>query len=167
MIRINGLTSLLLLTAVLMLLLGSCDPGRKYEKEEEAQIQDYLSSNPALAFELQSSGLYYLPVNVGDGTMPVKDDIVYIKYSGKFLNGIEFGTNIGKIDTLKFQVGGGWVIDGLDLGVSLMSEGGKAMLLIPSKLAWGPTGSDTGIIPGYTPVLFDVELVKVMPPPAE
>jgi FKBP-type peptidyl-prolyl cis-trans isomerase len=161
MIRKNSLISLLLLAALLIMSLGSCDPGKKYEKNEEAIIQRYLSSNPNLSFELQPSGLYYLPVKVGTGIMPVKDDIAYIKYSGKLLDGTEFDTNIGTADTLSFQVGSGWVIEGLDEGISLMSVGGKATLLIPSELAWGPAGYY--IINGYTPVLFDVELVKVTP----
>jgi FKBP-type peptidyl-prolyl cis-trans isomerase len=40
-----------------------------------------------------------------------------------------------------------------------MNEGGKAILLIPSDLAYGPYGS--GSIPGYTPLVFEVELIDV------
>lgn len=159
MIRKNSLISLLLLAALLIMSLGSCDPGKKYEKNEEVIIQRYLGNNPNLSFELQPSGLYYLPVKVGTGIMPVKDDIAYIKYSGKLLDGTEFDTNIGKTDTLSFQIGSRWVIEGIEEGVTLMNVGGKAMFLIPSKLAWGPAGYY--MIYGYTPVLFDIELVKV------
>jgi FKBP-type peptidyl-prolyl cis-trans isomerase FkpA len=167
MIRKNGLTSLLFLATVLMLLFGSCDPGRKYEKEEEAQIQDYLHSNPTLAFELQPSGLYYLPVQVGTGIMPVTHDTAWIKYTAKFLDGTVLDTNVGKTDSLKRPVNEGWLIAGIDEGITLMNNGGKAILLIPSKLAYGPTGSDYGIIPGYTPLLFDIELVRVKTGPAK
>ncbi len=40
-----------------------------------------------------------------------------------------------------------------------MKEGGKAILLIPSSLAYGPYGQNS--IPGYTPLLFEVELIDV------
>ena len=42
-----------------------------------------------------------------------------------------------------------------------MKPGGKSTLLIPSKLAYGAMG--TYGISGYTPLLFDIELVKVVP----
>jgi FKBP-type peptidyl-prolyl cis-trans isomerase len=41
-----------------------------------------------------------------------------------------------------------------------MKEGGKAILLIPSNLAYGPNGS--GSIPGYTPLLFEFDLVDIL-----
>ena len=44
-----------------------------------------------------------------------------------------------------------------------MKEGGKATILIPSSLAYGTQGYYT--IPGYTPLLYDVELVKVVAGP--
>lgn len=157
--RKSGLTMLMLLAAVLITLLGSCDPGRKYEKEEEAQIQNYLSTNPTLVFELKPSGLYYLPLQVGTGIMPVRHDTAWVKYTGKFLNGTVFDTNVGKTDTLKVPVDEGWLIKGFDEGITLMNKGGKAMLLIPSSLAYGTTGYY--IIDPYTPLLFDLELVRV------
>jgi FKBP-type peptidyl-prolyl cis-trans isomerase len=40
-----------------------------------------------------------------------------------------------------------------------MREGGKALFLMPSKLAYGSAGYYS--IPGYTPLLFEVDLVKV------
>lgn len=161
MIRKNGVTSLLLLASVLILSLASCDPGKKYEKQEKADIQDYLSSNPALDFELKPSGLYYLEVQTGTGAVPVTNNIAYVKYTGKFLNGTVFDTNVGKADSLKFYVNGGDLIPGFDESINYMKVGGKSLILIPSKLAYGPSGSDYGIIPGYTPLLFDIELVRV------
>jgi len=165
MLRLKGLTSLLLLAAVLILSLGSCEPGKKYEKAEEAEIQDYLSNNPTLAFELKPSGLYYLPVQVGTGIQPVRHDTAWVKYTGKFLDGTVFDTNVGKSDTLLVPVDEGWLIPGFDEGITLMNKGGKAMLLIPSSLAYGPTGYY--IISPYTPLLFDLELVRVKKGPGK
>jgi FKBP-type peptidyl-prolyl cis-trans isomerase FkpA len=42
-----------------------------------------------------------------------------------------------------------------------MKEGGVSRLLIPSSLAYGSLGY--GSIPGYTPILFEIHLVKVIP----
>jgi len=165
MIKRKNLISLLLLGAVITLSLVSCDPSKKYEKEESAQIQNYLNENSTLNFELKSSGLYFLSIQAGTGVKPQRSDTAYVKYTGKFLDGTVFDTNVGKPDTLIVPVDEGWLIPGFDEGISLMSPGEKAMLLIPSKLAYGPSGYY--IINGYTPLLFDLELVKVKPGPGK
>lgn len=165
MMRRNIQPGLLFLTIVLMISLVSCDPAKKYEKEEAAKIENYLNSNQNLNFELKPSGLYYLEVEAGTGRTPLAHDTAYVKYTGKFLDGTVFDTNVGKVDSLKFPVAEGWLIYGFDEGITFMREGGKAIFLIPSKLAYGPSGYY--IIEGYTPLLYDIELVKVKPGPVK
>ena len=41
-----------------------------------------------------------------------------------------------------------------------MSAGGKATLIIPSKLAYGERGAGEDI-PAYSPLVFDVELISI------
>lgn len=156
---------LLFLAVSLMISLGSCDPAKKYEKEEKDSIQNYLSQNSNLNFELKTSGLYYLEVLTGTGQTPVLHDTAYVKYTGKFLNGNVFDTNVGKTDSLIFPVNEGVLIFGFDEGITYMKEGGKATFLVPSKLAYGASGFYT--IPGYTALLYDVELVRVKPGPGK
>ncbi|MEI6048103.1 MAG: FKBP-type peptidyl-prolyl cis-trans isomerase [Bacteroidota bacterium] len=146
-------------TVVSFFPLISCNPARQYEKQETKEIQDYLSSNAGLNFELQPSGLYYLEVLAGTGSMPVIGDSAFVKYTGMFLNGSIFETTEGSGKLYPFIVGS--IITGFDEGIMLMKSGGKATLLIPSDLAYGGTGSYP--IPGYTALLFDVELVRVQP----
>jgi FKBP-type peptidyl-prolyl cis-trans isomerase FkpA len=165
MIRKNGLILSLLLSSVLILTVSSCDPGAKYEKQERAEIQDYFSNNPNQTFVLEPSGLYYYEVQVGTGIKPVKHDTAWVKYTGKFLDGTVFDTNVGKADSLKVPVDEGWLIPGFDEGITLVNKGGKAMLLLPSSLAYGPTGYY--IIGPYTPLLFDIELVRVKKGPGK
>jgi FKBP-type peptidyl-prolyl cis-trans isomerase FkpA len=155
----NTLITFLLISTVLTFTLVSCDPSKKYVEQEKDQIQDYIKSNPNLVFEMKPSGLYYVTIQQGAGIIPVKHDTAYIKYTGKFLSGNVFDTNVGTTDTLIVPVDEGWMIEGFDEGVTYMKVGEKAQLLIPSKLAYGPTGYM--IIGGYTPLLFDLELVKV------
>jgi FKBP-type peptidyl-prolyl cis-trans isomerase FkpA len=160
MFKKNNQTFLLFLTALLMLMVISCDPSKNYEKEEKAAIQDYLNSNSNLNFVLKPSGLYYLEVLAGSGPLAAIHDTVYLKYTGKFLDGSVLDTNVGTTDTLKRALGEGYLIAGIDEGVSYMSLGGKSTLLIPSKLAYGTYGSYP-YISGYTPLLFDIELVRI------
>jgi FKBP-type peptidyl-prolyl cis-trans isomerase len=148
------------LTAVMMMLsLVSCDPTKKFEKKEKEQIQEYLSQNSTLNFVKKPSGLYYLEVVAGTGISPVRTDSAYVKYTGKYLDGTVFDSNVTTGKLYGFIVGQN--ITGFDEGVTIMKQGGKATLLIPSILGYGAVG--TYGIPGYTPLLFDLELIKVVP----
>jgi FKBP-type peptidyl-prolyl cis-trans isomerase FkpA len=161
----NNLTIFLFLTAILVISLWSCDPSKKLEKEENAKIQEYLSSNSNLNFIKKPSGLYYLEVLAGTGLPVATHDTAYIKYTGKFLNGTVFETNTESTDTLIRPVNEGWLISGLDEGLTYMREGGKSMLLIPSKLAYGPSGYY--FIDGWTPLIFDIEIVRIKSGPGK
>jgi len=152
-------TLTLLVTAVLIILLVSCDPSKDLQKEEDQKIQDYLSSNSNLNFKLQPSGLYYLEVVAGTGDLPAVNDSAYVKYTGKFLDGTVFGSNVSSGLLYGFIIGQN--IIGFDEGITLMKQGGKSTLLIPSKLGYGAMGSYS--ISGYTPLLFDIELIKFVP----
>jgi FKBP-type peptidyl-prolyl cis-trans isomerase FkpA len=148
-----------------ILSLISCNPSAKLEKAEKESISNYLAGNSNLNYELKPSGLYYLEVQTGTGRTPVAHDTVYVIYTGKFLDGSVFTSNVGK-DIYVFPFGEEYNILGFEEGISYMKEGGKSSLLLPSKLAYGPTGR-TPIIQGYTALLYDVELVKVKPGPGK
>ena len=151
-------TSGLLIVAGLLISLMSCDPAAKYEKAEKQLITNYLS-NSIVEFTLEPSGLYYYEELEGTGIAPVTHDTVYVQYTGKYVDGTVFDTNVGK-DAFAFPIGEGYAIAGFDEGVSYMKVGGKSTFLIPSNLAYGQTGYYT--IGGYTPLIFEVELKKVV-----
>lgn len=155
----NFRTFLLLLTVLLLGSLVACDPSKKYQKEEDESIENFLSTASNQNFELQSSGLYYNEVLAGTGIMAVLGDSAYVRYSGKFLDGYTFDTNVSKPTPYGFIVGQN--ISGFDEGIMLMKAGGKAIVVLPSKLAYGSVG--TYGISGYTPLMFEIELLKVVP----
>ena len=154
----------LISTVAVLFTLGSCDPARKNEKAEAEAISNYLASNLADTFKLEPDGLYYLNVLEGTGRTPVTHDTVSIVYTGKFTDGTIFATSVGGPDLVR-PAGEGYPPIGLDEGIMLMKEGGIATFLIPSKLAYGTQGYYT--VPGYTPLVFDVQLVKVIPGPSK
>ena len=148
-----------IVAVIIMISAVSCDPSKKYEKQEKEDIQAYLAKNSNLNFVKQPSGLYYLEVVPGTGQSAVLYDSAYVNYTGKFLDGTIFDSNVTQGKLYGFVVGSNIV--GFDEGITLMKEGGKSTFLIPSSLGYGTYG--TSLIPGYTPLLFDVELVKVVP----
>jgi len=160
MIRKNTGIIIMVIAAILLISLESCDPTKKLEKAENDKIQEYLGNNSNLDFVLKPSGLYYLELVAGIGVSPVKTDSAYVRYTGKFLNGQIFDSNVSSGVLYGFIVGQN--ITGFDEGVTLMKAGGKATVLVPSELGYGTRGSPP-YISGYTPLLFDIELVKVVP----
>jgi FK506-binding protein 3 len=106
-------------------------------------------------------------VTKGDGVnRPKKGDQVAIFYTGTLQStGKVFDSNTAtkkkKKEPLKFKVGSGRAIRGLEDGVMSMFKGEKCKLTIPGEFAYGRKGLiEAGIGPNET-LVFDVELVEV------
>jgi FKBP-type peptidyl-prolyl cis-trans isomerase FkpA len=153
-------TRILAVAGIIVILVASCNPYKKYEKEQADKITEYINSHPEYNFQLKSSGLYYCDVTVGTGLAAAIHDTAFVKYTAKFLTDKTFDTNVGTNDTLILPVNEGWVIQGFDEGITYMKVGGKAVLIVPSDLAYGNTGYS---FPAWTPILFELDLVKLTP----
>lgn len=143
-------------------MLSSCNKidQKDFEVAEQQNINDYLEANPTLLYQQKESGLYYYEATPGTGVAPAPHDTACVIYTGKFLGGMIFDSNVGK-DTFSFPVGEQFVIPGFDEAISYMREGGKSYCLIPSKLAYGPNGWPP-YIPGYAPLVYEIKLAKVL-----
>ena len=139
---------------------------------EMAQLENYLKENNIVQTPT-SSGIYYIETKKGTGKKAEKDKMVKVNYTGRLINGTVFDTSVEEeakkanifnpqrpYTPLDFQLGAGMVIKGWDEGISYMNEGGKATLIIPSSLAYGPNGAGD-IIPPNSILVFDVELKEV------
>lgn len=78
-------------------------------------------------------------------------------------SGNKFDSSYERSKPLTFKVGVGQVIKGWDEALLSMKIGGKQMLIIPSKLGYGPKGAGGGIIPPNADLVFFVELLSVQP----
>lgn len=105
-----------------------------------------------------SSGLQYKIVKEGAGKSPAATDTVLVHYRGTLLNGTEFDSSYKRNEPISFPLNR--VIPGWTEGLQLLKEGGKAILYIPSKLAYGSRGAGGVIGPDET-LIFEVELLKV------
>ena len=152
---------------VLFLFVGitvvSCNKKNEFEERELQQISEFLENNPALSFEKKPSGLYYMEQIPGTGIVPIKFDTAYVRYTGKFLDGTIFDSNIGTSTPLMVLIGSPSIIQGFNEGLTYMKSGGKSLILLPSSLGYGSIGNYYGGISGYTPLLFEIQLVLVKP----
>ena len=107
-------------------------------------------------------GIYYIVQQAGNGPYVAIGDTVVVHYEGHFLNGQYFDSTHQRNDPLQFVYGQQWqVIGGLEKAIGKMREGDKALVIIPSEQAFGADGSVQGIVPPFTPVVFEIELISV------
>jgi FKBP-type peptidyl-prolyl cis-trans isomerase len=111
------------------------------------------------------SGIYYLNIRPGTGKRIELGDTITINYEGRFLNGKFFDSTIKRRQPFQFVYGTEWqVIKGLEEAIGLMSEGEKSLFILPSELGFGNQGSSSNIIPPFTSLIFEVEILKVSSP---
>ena len=123
-------------------------------------LKKYISDN-GIAAKPTASGLYYIEVEAGNGAQAVAGKKVKVHYTGTLLNGSKFDSSVDRGQPFEFTLGQGEVIPGWDEGIALMKVGGKAKLIIPSRLGYGDRGMGQAIPPSST-LVFDVELLEVI-----
>jgi FKBP-type peptidyl-prolyl cis-trans isomerase FkpA len=132
----------------------------KQASVDDENIQKYLKENNLTAQKTES-GLYYIITQKGSGPTPKAGQIVAVQYRGTTLDGKEFDSSAKHGGTpFEFQVGQGQVIRGWDEGLMLLNKGSKAILLIPSVLAYGQQGAGADI-PADASLRFDIEVVDI------
>lgn len=104
------------------------------------------------------SGLKYMILQEGTGSVPVATSNVKVHYTGMFLDGKVFDSSVERGETIDFGLN--QVIKGWTEGVQLMKEGAKYKFYIPSNLAYGERGAG-GVIPPNTDLIFEIELFKI------
>lgn len=99
-------------------------------------------------------------VVVGEGQVAEAGDTVSVHYVGTLLDGTKFDSSRDRGTPFSFELGSGMVIEGWDVGVAGMKEGGTRVLTIPADMAYGQRGVP-GAIPPNAPLKFEVELMEV------
>lgn len=127
--------------------------------KDNTLIQAYLKKNHTIARKT-AGGTYYIIKKAGTGLPPKKGQTVRVLYRGTVLStGKEFDSTAKRNnDPFSFVLGVGQVIPGWDQGITMLTKGSKAVLLIPSPLAYGARGAGADISPN-TVLRFEVELL--------
>jgi len=125
---------------------------------DEAAMADFLNADMATT----DSGLQYVIETEGSGVIPEAGEVVQVHYEGKLADGTVFDSSYERGEPIAFPLGQGLVIPGWDEGISLLSVGSKAKLIVPPELAYGEFGA-VGVIPPNATLYFEVELVDILP----
>ena len=123
----------------------------------KAENQAFLDANKTKeGVIVLPSGLQYKVIKDATGVKPAMGDTVLVNYVLSDIKGKKIQSN----DSIPFVIG--QVIPGWNEGVQLMSPGAKYTFYVPDSLGYGERGQGRDIKP-YSTLLFDIELLKVMP----
>jgi FKBP-type peptidyl-prolyl cis-trans isomerase len=165
--KLKNLLPVFLLPVILAALVTSCSEMSTWEKKEIDQINLYIRNLGDTAYVKKPSGLYYIELITGTGEMPGVGDTAVFRYKGSLLDGNVIDSNLDPDkDPYYHAIGSGDVIAGIDEGLTYMKAGGTSRFLTPSSLAYGHAGI-WGVIPGYTPLVWEVTLLEVRQGPGK
>ena len=128
------------------------------QQKAKDELAAYLAENGITATP-RESGLVYVCTKPGKGRNPVTNNNVKVHYTGKLLDGTVFDSSVERGEPFEFELGMHQVIPGWDEGIALMKKGEKGILYIPAELGYGPR--QAGMIPPYSNLIFEVELVDI------
>jgi FKBP-type peptidyl-prolyl cis-trans isomerase len=150
-----------------LLILSAClktDPTpdvQQLAQDNETQIKDY-AARQNLAVQRTTSGLYYAITSKSGNTRnaQVGEQVTYHYVIARLSDGVKIDSSSRlKNVPSEFPIGAGLRVPGLEEGLTLMSEGDKAVLLVPFYLAYGSASYD--LLPPYSAIRYDVELLKI------
>jgi FKBP-type peptidyl-prolyl cis-trans isomerase len=163
-------TAVLLLSIPALFITGCVNDDREEKEKHEAElINQYLADNGISSDSKTAGGIYFVEDVAGSGLTPVTDDFVIVNYTGRTIEDnviyettdetlkdewpayINFTNYV--FGPVKFKAGHS--LTGVNEGLTLMKEGGKARLILPSDKAFFDD----------VPYVYDIELIKVIKDP--
>ena len=129
--------------------------------ENDLQLQDFIKVYKLTATKA-ASGMYYYYTNQNPGgRSPQVGDLITVQYSIQNLSGVVLdSTSKAKNQSLTYAYSFESGISTLFYqGISLMKEGEKFVMLLPSQLAFGSNAYTN--LPAYSPIRVELTLLKV------
>ena len=129
-----------------------------------------LISLPAIAefpLEMTPGGIQFRELIKGEGAVVKSGDVakihlvMWINKQGR--KGTELYNSRGDREAVSFVVGSKYMMPALNEGVLGMKPGGKRILLVPPKFAYGKKGLE-GVIPPETNLIILVDLLSIEAP---
>ena len=146
--------------------------GRQAEKSRLAAEKNKTDSEAFLAKNGRESGVITLPSGIqykiiteGLGPIPKSTDVVVVNYRGSTIDGKEFDSSYGVDRKPLTTPVSGRTIKGWTEALQLMKVGSKWHIVVPSALAYGPSGKPPKI-EGNAALIFDIELLSIQEPAA-
>jgi len=128
------------------------------ELDELQQIDGYLKQYYPHV-KADAYGLYILEHHKTTAEAVGAGKRIRVAYSGFYLNGNPLDNGRQQ---LEFAFGTpDQLVKGLNIVIGNLKKGETTKIIVPSRLAFGETGSTNGSIPPYTPLLYNVTLIDI------
>ncbi|MBK6640160.1 MAG: FKBP-type peptidyl-prolyl cis-trans isomerase [Bacteroidetes bacterium] len=127
-------------------------------KAEFVKIETFLTKNNMDVMPTEN-GVYLLTSKEGSGDIPLKGDTISALFTGRMLDGKVFDKAENRDEPFRFVAGKNEVIAGWEECIPYFKKGAVVRMVIPSDLGYG--ASDYGKIPGYSTLVFDVEIIDI------
>lgn len=135
----------------------SSQQSQAIDRQQEEYFAKLTAENPNV--KRHPSGFYYEVLKTGTGPNAKYASLISFDYrSFTMLDGQPFDQTYGKREAISHVIGKP-MFPGLIDALQLMNKGSIYRFYFPYELAFGPQGS--GSIPGYTPMIYEVELHNI------
>jgi FKBP-type peptidyl-prolyl cis-trans isomerase len=150
------------------LIIDAATVASKLDGYQKRLISERSSQQEKLLFEnvkgkdgvgMLPSGVAYVILKSGNGIRPQLNDSVMIHVKGFLPDGSPFEDTYAKKAALRSTPAG--LIPGMSEALQIMPLGSTWRLIVPSALAYAERGVP-GLIPAYSALIFEVELIDVM-----
>lgn len=181
-IKLYSLVALLAGAALLASCVNKDETSEVVYARDVAAIEDYIQNSSLTNVKEYVDPVYGIRIiwqEVSESGITVElGDTLRVDYTGKLLNDKVFDTSIESVARdnnifssnreyipLRFRIGLGALIFGFEYGVAQMEQGDKATVFIPSESGYGR--NPNGEIPANSPLIFELDLIDIVPGPTE
>jgi len=137
----------------------SIDSPEALRIREADSLKGYLEKNK-ITVPPTVSGLYYIETTAGKGIKIDTGTWVKAHFKVSLINGKQVFSTVERGEPMEFEFGKRFDTPGFEEGIAKMLKGGKATLIVPSKIAFGEQGRGA-MVPPYSTIVYDVEVIDV------
>lgn len=129
---------------------------------ELAKLDSIIRSDSVASQYSEYKGVYIRSLFMRDTAQVREGRELLLQYRGATLSGKVFDDSKRAEGPLRFVMGNEHqVIPGIEIALEKMHRKEKMRVIIPSWLAFGARGSAGGLVPPYTTVVYDLEILQL------
>jgi FKBP-type peptidyl-prolyl cis-trans isomerase len=129
-------------------------------KKELEDIARYVADKK-IAVTPSASGVYYIEQVQGKGMKIDTGTWVTANFKVSLIDGTQIFSSADRGEPMVFEFGKRFDTPGFEEGIKHMTKGGKASILVPSRMAFGENGNPKANVAPYAPILYDIEVIDV------
>ncbi len=129
------------------------------ELEELNLIDCFLKNQERTDVKPDAYGLYMLEKTSTNHEKVTAGKRVKVSFKGTFIDGRPVDAND---QIIEFVYGTpDQLIKGLNIVIGTLKKGETTKIIVPSRLAFGESGSSNGSIPPYTPLVYNIKIIDI------